>query len=651
MIATSGLAIWTTRAVLAAAGEPAVPLDDTYIHFQYARSFQELSPLSYSKGMPPTPGATSLLWPALLAIARALGFDGQSLIWPAWALCWTALALLAIETRRLARNLVSPPAAVVASLLVLCFGGHVWFAASAMEVIPFAWLLTRAVRRSAELWETNELAPSLPRLCTELTVLAWLGPLLRPEGAVASLAIGASMLLALRGKRRYQGLIALVAPFFPGFVNFIFSGEFAQTTARAKWLFFNPYYSGGALWSAIGGNVSLFFGTLLNGELWSSAFVPANGKIVAWLALPALALAGLRRGAAPRAALACALGLAMLIPTTYESFLVNRLRYLWPFTAPWLIGLCALIELGAEGAARLRRELGHLRWLLFAGLGFAFARLLPIAVYDVALSAAAISRQQVSLGRYVRDELPQDALIGVNDTGAIAYVSGRRVFDVVGLTTRGEAKYWVAGPGSRFEHYERLGAAKLPSWFIVYPEWFAIAPLLGECPTERYVPNATILGGALMVACHASYAALDSGRLPMRTEARGPMIDELDVADLESEAEHDYVLGRASQLDNVVESFAHHSDGARRGRTIERFTLELAPNGVLVARLGADQPATLEVRADGERLGSFAVESSSWQELTLRLPPTTVRGKKRVEISSRDGRPFSALHYWSYLDE
>jgi len=52
----------------------------------------------------------------------------------------------------------------------------------------------------------------------------------------------------------------------------------------------------------------------------------------------------------------------------------------------------------------------------------------------------------------------------------------------VGLTTRDEARYWVAGAASRFEHYERLHArraAALPTHFIVYPEWMALDAVLG----------------------------------------------------------------------------------------------------------------------------------------------------------------------------
>lgn len=58
-------------------GTPAAPLDDAYIHFQFARSFAEGSPLVYSPGSGPVAGATSLLWPSLLAVGYALGLHGQ----------------------------------------------------------------------------------------------------------------------------------------------------------------------------------------------------------------------------------------------------------------------------------------------------------------------------------------------------------------------------------------------------------------------------------------------------------------------------------------------------------------------------------------------------------------------------------------------
>src|SRR5215475_3677802 len=60
---------------------PVMPLDDTYIHFQYARVLAEGHPLQYNPGQPPTSGATSLLYPLVLAVGYVLGFQGERLAW------------------------------------------------------------------------------------------------------------------------------------------------------------------------------------------------------------------------------------------------------------------------------------------------------------------------------------------------------------------------------------------------------------------------------------------------------------------------------------------------------------------------------------------------------------------------------------------
>ncbi len=170
------------------------------------------------------------------------------------------------------------------------------------------------------------------------------------------------------------------------------------------------------------------------------------------------------------------------------------------------------------------------------------------SIDDVAQSASGIDRQQVALGRWAKESLPADARIGLNDTGAIAYFGERRTFDVVGLTTRSEGRYWVAGTGSRLEHYERLqrtSPSELPTHFIVYPEWFGIDALLGAELEEATVTDSTILGGQTMRAHVADYTLLGSGEAPWtsrRPDERADLGCAVDVADLESEAEHGYEL-------------------------------------------------------------------------------------------------------------
>jgi hypothetical protein len=646
VLATGLLAAISTRAILAkTGGVAAVPLDDSYIHFQYARSFAQLKPLVYSPGAAPAPGATSLLWPLLLAPFWAIGFRGTALIWVAWMLSWVSLGLLAHETRRCAEQLVSRELGWAAAAMVLAFGGYTWFAGSGMEVVPFAWLLMRSARRVAE-WAEADPARAPSR--AELIALAALSVAMRPEGVIAVLLVAAVLAIKPQGRSRAWALAPLPAAALPSLINWAASGQATSTTAVVKWLPSSPYQSDGRLAGSILTNLGTLFGTLLDGRIWSSVFLPTGAAFLTWLALPALAWVGFRRDKRWRAAAVLAVGLGMLIPTTYDSFLWNRLRYLWPFAAAWFVGMTCVADTIGTLLSRLRSEFGPARLLIAGGFIGALGGHLSYSIDDLAVSADAIRRQQADLGRWARDALPANAVVGVNDTGAIAYFAERQVFDIVGLTTAGEARYWVAGAGSRFEHYERMDPAKRPTHFIVYPEWLALSNLLGPSLTERYVPDASILGGTTMIAHEASWSTLGSGAQPENAADLGRLIDELDVADLESEANHRYELFWGTQVDNIVhESADGRVDGARARRTLDRFELELVPGATLLARLGGEEAIAVAVRVSaGRSLGSFQLENDEWLERGLSLPADLSRGRYTVEVAAPEGKSFVSMHYW-----
>jgi hypothetical protein len=350
------------------------------------------------------------------------------------------------------------------------------------------------------------------------------------------------------------------------------------------------------------------------------------------------------------------MALAILVPCTYLTFLWNRLRYLWPFAFAWFVALACLAACVGEVAALVRprwRLVGGVLSGLFAG---ALASRLGWTFDDLWGSASAIDRQQVVLGRWAETELDPGARIGVNDTGAISYLSGKKTFDVVGLTTRAEASYWVAGAGSRFEHYERLHRSSpesLPTHFIVYPHWMACDAVLGEELHEATVTDQTILGGTTMTAYAARYDRLGSGDLPVEIEPGGAPVDELDVADLESEASHAYELGPARDTDDVVVTHALGArlvvDGTRVRRGLDRFVFRGRAEGpaVLVARLTADVPTEVEVRVGGEIVGT-ALVSGGWTEARFDLPARSGGGPREVTVAARGGGRFGSAHYWLY---
>ncbi|MGD0526462.1 MAG: hypothetical protein ABSE49_15025 [Polyangiaceae bacterium] len=295
--------------------------------------------------------------------------------------------------------------------------------------------------------------------------------------------------------------------------------------------------------------------------------------------------------------------------------------------------------------------------LLCGGFVGMLATKVEWSLEDAAQSASGIDRQQVALGHWAKTSLPPGARIGVNDTGAIAYFGEHRTFDVVGLTSEGEARYWVAGVGSRFEHYERLHATspeKLPTHFIVYPEWMGMDAVLGDRLHEATVVDATILGGQTMRAYEADWSKLGSGERPwMHTGEGSTEVDALDVADLVSEADHAYELLGAREGEEV----AHEGetpdgteivDGGRTQRTVERFVAHLprATATRCIVRLEGTGGTRVRVLADGQPIASFDLEEmDDWQERAFDVPPTTAAGE-RVSFELRFSGGVTTYHYW-----
>jgi hypothetical protein len=683
-LATLALAAWTIQAVRArASGEPAVPLDDAYIHFAYARSFATLHPLSFTAGAPPTAGATSLLWALALAPLWRLGLRDTALVWGAWLLAYAALFGLALETRRLAAGLVSPWLARFAGALILAFGGFAWSAGSGMEIVPFAWLLVRAARLAAELAERSaetetetgidgaapadpdarESSDARPRraLVRDLAITGALAPLARPEGAVVAILAAIVLLRAARASRgdgpaarrasraSRDALVALVplAGIAVGPLIFLaLTGHAVAATAEAKWLLYSPYHHGRAFFEAVSTNLSALVGPILGGDFPSAHVVPPGGRILAPLSLVALAIAARRTGHRTRAVAVLVVAAAVVLPTTYETFLANRLRYVWPFVAGWIVLLAVLLDVAGDLLERWHEGLGRVRLALAAFILLVFAAELPKAIDDLAGDAAAVRDQQVATARWVAANLPATSLVGVNDAGAMAYLSGRATFDVVGLTTRDEARYWVAGPASRFERWEHLPREALPTHFAVYPEWLQAPPALGPELMHRTVEGAPILGAPTLVVAEARWSALGSGEAPSASaDANARVVDVLDVSDLESEAAHGYELGEARRMANLLFGLEGRVDGGRMERTRDRFRLRLARGGRLLARIGATLPyALVRVRVDGVELGSLEL-GGVWQELAL--PIGEREGEHVIEVEALPGRPFLAMHYWS----
>ncbi len=656
---------WCTRTILERAGAPALSLDDSFIHLQYAKRLAEGRWFHYSPHAGYSSGATSLLWPLSIAPWLALGVRGLDAVYVVWALGCLLHAATALETARLAARLGGRFVGVAAGGACFAFGAFTWFAYSGMETMALTWIFVRGARVAAERAE-----PEAPRAftgaevasCTQLAVLGLCGPLVRPEGALVSVfAVLVLLRQTIGEKLSARGLLRVSVPAIGPFVvplsHRLFTGHSASATAMVKWLPLDPYLDQREVLAATVANVELLVTDLLNGGRWTALFVPEDMAYPLALGLVALGAAAWRTGRPWTAALVAMLVLATVGPASYSTILWNRVRYIWPFAPAWFVAILIGIH---ELAELLGRKVHPHARVLGAALSFgALAPLavkLPDAVDDVATSARAIHLQQVRLGLWARRALPADALIGVNDTGAIAYLSERNTFDVVGLTTEGEAPFWAEGAGSRFEHYERLGASQLPTHFIVYPGWMGMEAVLGERLFEASVYDQSILGGVTKVAYEARWDLLGSGASPRGEHGGGALLDELDVADLASERAHHYERGDATGRFNVARldvsglDGSEIADGGRIQRAEDRFVVKSAPASVLVMRLRCEHEVV--VFHGAERLGEpeVTLRRDVFDELAVKVPASetsrwlTVRCVRTLARLER----FDSYHYWLF---
>lgn len=669
LLVSAAIGAVAVRGVLARTGRPAVPLDDSFIHFQFARRMAEGHPFTFTEGGGFSSGATSFAWPALLAPFHLLGARELSIVWAAWILGALFHAATAVETTRLAMPLVGRGPGLAAGAMCALFAAFAWFGWSGMETVAFAWAMVRAARLVAEWIERQPHDRTWRDGALGVGLAGAIAPLFRPEGAVVSLLAAAALAVwpaapagsldsrrDLRARRlalRALPAVPLLGAALVPLLNLATTGHASSATSTVKWAVGNPYYAGERLWTAIGANAKLMASDLMIGGVYTGVFLPRWSLIPIALGLPAIAWLARTERRWARAAIVAGLALATLLVCSYLTMLWNRVRYLWPFAPFWFVLVAAAGAAVGRVVERWWREgAGATATVLASLYAGALADKLPWALDDLAQSAAAIDGQQVKLGLWAREHLPPDARIGVNDTGAIAYLSRRRTFDVVGLTTEGEARHWVGGAGARFEHYERLPREALPTHFIVYPQWMALPAVLGEELTQATVIEQSILGGATKTAYVARWDALGTGALPGDEPATGELIAEVDVADLESEARAGYALFAAWDSECHVlasDDAPPRHDGARLNRLADAFRVELPAADVrMTMRLAADDSTEVAVSADGREIGRVDVPAGAWVERSVTVPATR-GGPTAIEVRVVPGKtPFASLHYWFF---
>ena len=448
--------VFTLRMMAYTDGHRAAPLDDTYIHLQYARQIARGDYFRYQPGDPPTTGATSWLYIHLLALPALFRIDGQNLLTAAAVMNLVFLYLCLYYLRRLATDLFGREAGIATVVLCLSSGAFLWGAFSQMEIALFSFLIVLCA------WYTHLFLKgqgSLARVMLGATLLC----LARPEGAVLSLLLAgllAIQITCLRGEKHRIApnsirlrllLLPLAAYVFQVALNWLLTGETASAGLLAKSEFYRPSFT----WTAAVAASIHHFGHILMYLLGLSPerfrYLPP-GMLLLFLAglAPGFSRARLRGflGSVKPWLLGGTLFAVASIATLF-SYDGNNWRYFMPlFPLLFLGGVGGALKLGQYFPRRARRISLGLIVLLIASNASQWGNWMNTFGRDCGTHY----KKQMQLARWIRNNLPEDARIAVNDAGILPYFSRRNCFDLIGLTTRGTTLPYRTGYGSLAEY-------------------------------------------------------------------------------------------------------------------------------------------------------------------------------------------------------
>jgi hypothetical protein len=469
LAAAIGLYLLRERQIAGSLGTSGFPLDDSWIHLQFARNLAEGRGFAYNPGVS-VPGSTAPLWTILLAGLFVIA--GAHVAWVKIAGV-AAAAGSAWLARRLAIQWTGEP------LLGLCAGlatawsaPMAWGALSGMEVTLAALLVTGALcAHASDRFTLAALligAAALARPESVLLVpLLWLGGPLTLKRSLASLGIPA----------------AVLSPWIA--FNLWTAGTPLPATAAAK-------IEGGLVGLLAGTRESVtdaLFGRPWRFEVEWAAWLGSVDVLLPILILPGLWMLWRRHG---RAALLPAsilllhpLGMALLAPYRGPAFQEGRYSIqLLPLAI--CVAITALSPLRTSslsphgrgpqfelsrclsGEARAESDQG---WLRRAAIVlFVVVSVAPLwsGAGRYAWAVQNIDALQVHLGRWVSEHTPPSARLALNDVGAITYLGRREAVDVMGLITPAIIPYRREGEKGVLRYLERA----CPDYLIIFPAWF-----------------------------------------------------------------------------------------------------------------------------------------------------------------------------------
>lgn len=661
-------------------GHLAPPLDDTFIFFQYAKQICHGFFFQYNTGDSPTTGATSLLYPFILAIGFLLGMGKTGILAYSLGLGVVFLIVASLLIFNIGRKLFNETTGLVLGLLFLFNGQILWSFFCGMETGFFMCLILAVLY--AFLLESEK------KRYVWTIVFASIMALTRPEGLILS-GVLFGFVFFLRREKNYYFLIPVGFGMIFVVMNYAFTGSLTFNTMIAK----SPLSRPNANLFDIAATAGKYFCYVMKDIFsgcdgkYSPAMYANEGQEAIYFAPFSLFFGFLgvlylvTKEVRERVLGIGTLTLCLWL-TAFFSLCVSLPvkwhwhRYLIPFYPLFLIFMVSGLSLFARLICHFGEKEIRAAFISLASFFLLFG-ILNTMYFSVAYgkNCKDIYNQQMALGVWIEKNIPKDAVVAVNDLGAVKYLGDRYIIDLLGLGTNKAGWAWVNGAGSIFEFLESLDQKKYPDYFIIYPSWFSFDKIgmLKEEICQFKLIDSTIAGSSSPMTVYKvdwSLACKGDKVYTANNELEGySLIDHVDVGDVENEKAHHYKFwetqpgmfyGLIYQDEVCMYSYLNNPsatvvDAGRQITGGESMVVHTIPGKGLKIVKRTSTYTPIEVWVNGEFLGVWTHENAdgAWTEAVYEVP-----GNKIISNQTKISLPlhrelkhyyvcFSA-YYWFY---
>jgi hypothetical protein len=620
-------------------GRLLMPLDDTYIHFQYAKQLTTGYPYQYNIGDAPTSGATSFVYPYLLAVGYFIGFRELNLGY--WAIFIGTFALfLSMWAMVRAWLLWHLPNvwAISGALIFGITGSFAWHFMSGMET---------GLVICATLWVFVAIFEVRYRL---FIVWAFFLACLRPETGI--MVVVACVLFAWQQRkiasRSQLGLLFLPmsAIAIQPLINWLITGTAVATGNQSK---------------SILGTIPLVWSEAIQRilenflRMWSE-WITGQGYLPPLLTLLVLASLVFFLRTPNRYKALIILAWFILISGAIST-LDNAFWHFKRYQMPLIVLIIALFGFIISYLYHTKRTQIVLVLMILWAWWAVFNAIQYLTLY--ALNISYVYQQPYSMALWLRENTPTDSTIAVHDVGMMRYIGERSTLDMVGLTTPQASTYWRNGVGSVAEFLLR----EQPDYIASYGR--------GHGYGLGYLEETALMQNPLAVFEISNWqpennVALASNRQAIYQPNWSQILtgdfeasQTINVADLQSELHANYTWQSTYEQGFITEVYTFpydlctcdFTDGGRLINGRESFTLfnvDTTQGFLLRTLVHPMTNGILEVRVNGEFFAHRTIiqRPGTWSTIETYIPSERLESTTLIELIPQTSAYYAPYHHW-----